>query len=126
MGYTMNFTPSEIAYCILQSTRMLSFAGLFQPKEAIVRLTKKSSRSFNTIGITHGPEGQLRIPVFIFLSRMPAGWPCRGRGVPSRAEQAPAGPVQQMPSAGTGRSSLWLSWLALLAFNPAIILGFTR
>lgn len=57
--YTMNFTATEIAHCILQVNPYASFAGLFAAKEAIV----KADNSFKAIGfknivIRHSPGGK--------------------------------------------------------------------
>ncbi|TDH23317.1 4'-phosphopantetheinyl transferase superfamily protein [Segetibacter sp. 3557_3] len=60
--YTMNFAPSEISYCILQSNPYASFAGLFALKEAIVKCDNRfKNRELNTIVIEHSPLGK---PVF--------------------------------------------------------------
>lgn len=63
--YTMNFTPAEIAYCILQTNPYASFAGLFAAKEAIVKADNTyKSKAFNTIYIDHLPEGKPVHPGF--------------------------------------------------------------
>ncbi|MEO7044245.1 MAG: 4'-phosphopantetheinyl transferase superfamily protein [Ferruginibacter sp.] len=60
--YTMNFTPQEISYCILQPGQYASFAGLFAAKEAIVKADNSYKQyTFNTIFIDHLPGGK---PVF--------------------------------------------------------------
>ncbi|THU41502.1 4'-phosphopantetheinyl transferase superfamily protein [Niastella caeni] len=61
--YKMNFSPGEIAYCILQPSPYASFAGLFAAKEAIVKADNVNrSRPFNTIVINHDPEGKPTYP----------------------------------------------------------------
>jgi phosphopantetheine--protein transferase-like protein len=63
--YIMNFSPSEIAYCILQPAPYASFAGLFAAKEAIVKANNSNrSRPFNTIAINHNLEGKPTHPGF--------------------------------------------------------------
>jgi phosphopantetheine--protein transferase-like protein len=57
--YTMNFTPAEIAWCILQYNPYASFAGLFAAKEAMVKADNSyKDRTFNNISIQHLPGGQ--------------------------------------------------------------------
>lgn len=63
--YTMNFSSSEIAYCILQSNPLASFAGLFAAKEAIVKADNAyKNKLFNTIIIEHLPWGKPVHPYF--------------------------------------------------------------
>ena len=60
--YKMNFTPAEMAYCILQPNPYASFAGFFAAKEAIVKADNRfKTIPFNEIFIDHVPGGQ---PVF--------------------------------------------------------------
>lgn len=60
--YTMNFTPEEIAYCILQPDQYASFTGLFAAKEAIVKADNNYKKiAFNKIFVDHLSGGQ---PVF--------------------------------------------------------------
>ncbi len=60
--YKMNFTPAEMAYCIVQPDQYASFAGLFAAKEAIVKADNRFKNvPFNEIFIDHLPGGQ---PVF--------------------------------------------------------------
>lgn len=123
--YTMNFTASEIAYCVLQPDPYASFAGLFCVKEAIVKADgRHRPRSFNTIGITHDPEGRPSYPGF-HLSISHTGGVAAAVAVPSKTEQSQVVPLQPPPS-GQGKSTAWVSWLALLLSILAIILGFTR
>ncbi|MBU3714661.1 MAG: 4'-phosphopantetheinyl transferase superfamily protein [Ferruginibacter sp.] len=60
--YTSNFSQSEIAHCVLQSDPILSFAGLFAAKEAVIK-SDNSLRHlpFNQIVITHTESGK---PIF--------------------------------------------------------------
>jgi phosphopantetheinyl transferase (holo-ACP synthase) len=63
--YKMNFSSTEIAYCILQPNPYASFAGLFAAKEAIVKANNSNkSRPFNTIIINHNGEGKPIYPGF--------------------------------------------------------------
>lgn len=63
--YTMNFSSSEIAYCILQPNPQASFAGLFAVKEALVKAnTTYKNKTFNTIIIDHLPDGKPTHPRF--------------------------------------------------------------
>jgi phosphopantetheine--protein transferase-like protein len=57
--YSMNFSQQEISYAILQPDPVLTFAGLFAAKEAIVK-AKNSFLSvpFNEIEIKHNKEGK--------------------------------------------------------------------
>ena len=57
--YKMNFTPGEMAYCILQPDPYSSFAGLFAAKEAMVKADGANrNKTFNTLEIDHSPEGK--------------------------------------------------------------------
>lgn len=57
--YKMNFSSSEIAYCILRPEPLVSFAGLFAAKEAIVKANNQFKNiSFNQINIDHLPDGK--------------------------------------------------------------------
>ena len=124
--YTMNFTPSEMAYCILQPDPYASFAGLFSAKEAIVKADGGlRSRPFNAIGITHSPEGVPLYPGF-HLSISHAGSVAVAVAVPVRMEEAEKPVVPQGSPAGRGGASMWLGVLALLLSVLAIILGFRR
>lgn len=60
--YKMNFSPSEIAYCILQPDPYASFAGLFAAKEAIIKADNAYRNTpFSAIEISHEADGK---PVF--------------------------------------------------------------
>jgi len=63
--YKMNFSPAEIAYCILQPKPYASFAGLFAAKEAIIKADNSyKSKTFNLIAIDHLPDGKPVFPGF--------------------------------------------------------------
>lgn len=60
--YKMNFSSSEIAYCILQPDPYASFAGLFAAKEAIVKADNSyKNKAFNSIVIERTEVGK---PIF--------------------------------------------------------------
>jgi phosphopantetheine--protein transferase-like protein len=66
--YKMNFSISEIAYCILQPNPYQSFAGLFAAKEAIIKADNTyQSVQFNNIPIQHSSTGKPYHPAF-FIS----------------------------------------------------------
>ena len=46
--YKMNFTPGEIAYCILQPDQYASFTGLFAAKEAIIKADNNYKKLLST------------------------------------------------------------------------------
>jgi len=57
--YKMNFSPAEIAFCILKPDPYASLAGLFAAKEAIVKADHHyRSKPFNSIVIEHLPNGK--------------------------------------------------------------------
>jgi len=123
--YTMNFTPSEIAYCVLQPDPYASFAGLFSVKEAIVKADGRlRSRSFNSIGITHGPEGEPLYPGF-HLSISHAGGVAVAVAIPVQSEQTMPAPLP-LPPVRQGKGAVGISLLALAIAILAIILGFIR
>lgn len=63
--YKLNFSSTEIAYCILQPSPYASFTGLFAAKEAIVKANNSyRNKPFNTIVINHDPEGKPEYPGF--------------------------------------------------------------
>lgn len=72
--YTMNFSSSEIAYCILQPNTLSSFAGLFAAKEAIVKADNTYKNwPFNAIIINHNPTGKPTHPnLKISISHAPS------------------------------------------------------
>jgi len=57
--YKQNFSGSEIAYCLLQSNPLQSFAGKFAAKEALIKCNNSlKSIPFNQIEILNKPSGQ--------------------------------------------------------------------
>jgi phosphopantetheinyl transferase (holo-ACP synthase) len=57
--YTMNFSTTEISYCILQTNPYASFAGLFAAKEAIVKADNRfKTIEFKNIPVQHLSNGK--------------------------------------------------------------------
>ena len=57
--YRLNFNPAEISWCQLQSRPLLSFAGLFAAKEAIIKADNRFINTpFNELVIEHKLSGQ--------------------------------------------------------------------
>jgi phosphopantetheine--protein transferase-like protein len=57
--YKINFTPTEISYCILKPSPIESFAGLFCLKEAICKTNEELRKiPFNQFEIGHTQEGK--------------------------------------------------------------------
>jgi phosphopantetheine--protein transferase-like protein len=128
--YQMNFSPSEIAYCILQPDAYASFAGLFTAKEALVK-AGVAAMPFHSIEIAHTPEGKPVFPGFQ-VSISHAGTVAVAVAAPS---DVPAGYNREgasavaPPEAGGQKGSslvLLLSILALLTSILAIVFIFTR
>lgn len=124
--YRMNFSPEEIAYCILQPDPYASFAGLFVAKEAIVKADEQSSsRQFNTLAIRHSAEGKPFYPGFSLsishANEMAVAVAVRTDGMPWR--QAAAAPLLRAPGSEkkSGKTSL-IAWLALLLGLAALLI----
>ena len=57
--YTMNFNSSEISWCLLQNRPLLSFAGLFAAKEAMVKADNRYINTpFHAIEVDHLLSGK--------------------------------------------------------------------
>jgi phosphopantetheinyl transferase (holo-ACP synthase) len=134
--YRMNFTPAEMAYCILQTDPYSSFAGLFAAKEAIVKADPQfRSRPFNTIAIDHTPEGKPVYPGF-GLSVSHAGGMVVAIAVRGGLDfsygpsYGPAGqhPIsfQPVPLDRPAGSNTWIAWLALLLAVAALVIVLTH
>lgn len=133
--YTENFTPAEIAYCILQADPYASFAGLFAAKEAIVKAEGRyHGQPFNRLEISHSAEGRPLCPGFgLSISHagaMAVAVAVRAGGSPLPSGWAP-GPVFAGTSAdnaapdngapaGKPASTAWVSWIALLLAVAAL------
>jgi len=126
--YKMNFTPGEIAYCILQPDPYASFAGLFAAKEAMIKADGANrNKTFNTLEIDHSPEGKplhpdyslsishaggMALAVAAFAGLSTAG------SVPQATISLQNGPADQKTSSGS-----WISWLALLLSVMALLIA---
>ena len=122
--YRMNFTPEEIAYCILQPDPYASFTGLFAVKEAIVKTgDRRRGEPFNKISIGHSAEGKPLYPGFaISISHTPG----LAIAVAARSTVDPVRPALTLPAAppaGKGGSSSRLAWLALFVAIIALIVA---
>lgn len=117
--YKMNFTPEEIAYCILQQDPYASFTGLFAAKEAIVKAgERRRGEPFNKIPIGHSPEGKPLYPGFtISISHTPG----LAVAVAARPASDPVQPAAPPPPHGKAGSSSRLAWLALLVGIIALL-----
>jgi phosphopantetheine--protein transferase-like protein len=120
--YTMNFTPEEIAYCILQPDPYASFTGLFAAKEAIVKAgARRRGEPFNTIHIRHSGEGKpLYSGMAISISHTPAvavAVAVHAAGDPAAGTIAPAPP----PFPDTSGPARLIAWLALLVGMIALL-----
>jgi phosphopantetheine--protein transferase-like protein len=135
--YRMNFSPAEIAYCILQPDPYSSFAGLFAAKEAIFKADPQfRGRPFNTIAIDHSTEGKPLCPGF-GLSVSHAGGMAvaiavrggidfshgssHGPGGRSAPISIPPAPLDRPAGSGT-----WIAWLALLLAVAALVIVLTH
>ena len=127
--YKMNFSPEEIAYCILREDPYASFAGLFAAKEAIVKAVGlPDGRSFDTIRIAHSAEGQPMYPGYAISISHSAGLAVAVavRSPDTARDSFPSGGPATPPA--TSRTPVsWLTWLALLlalaALSVALIHG---
>src|SRR5579859_771572 len=113
--YKMNFTPREIAYCILQADPYSSFAGLFAAKEALVKADAAlRERPFNQLGIGHSPEGKPLYPGFALSISHAHG---TAVAVAARGGNPGGSAALTAPSAspaGGASSGGRIAWLALL------------
>jgi phosphopantetheinyl transferase (holo-ACP synthase) len=125
--YRMNFSASEIAYCILQPDPYASFAGLFSAKEAIVKADNHyMNKAFNSVVIDHLADGIPTHPGFQ-LSISHTGQIAVAIAVQSQAfmqhsEEKPA--LSSVP--GKNSSISWLSVISLLISLAAIAIVLMR
>jgi phosphopantetheinyl transferase (holo-ACP synthase) len=130
--YQLNFTPGEIAYCILQADPYSSFAGLFAAKEAIVKADAFfRGRPFNALKIDHTPEGKPLSPGF-GLSISHAGGlavavavreTVAANGPSAQGSYLAAQDGQPMMQNHRTRSFSWIAWVALLLSIFALVRG---
>ncbi len=121
--YKQNFTPQEMAWCILQPDPYESFAGLFAAKEALVKADNSlMEKPFGQISIGRSQQGRPLYPGFtISIAHS------NGTAVAVAAKAAAPGtgsPTLTLPTATTktnaGRA---IAWLALLLAAAALILS---
>jgi len=130
--YSMNFTNSEIAYCILQADPYSSFAGLFAVKEAIVKADGQlRRRDFNKIEIGHSSEGKPFFPGFSLSISHSAGVAVAiAAQLDNSLFHQPAGPafIQQVSSdrQGAGSKIPWITLIALLLSVLALLIVLTH
>jgi phosphopantetheinyl transferase (holo-ACP synthase) len=124
--YTLNFTPAEIAYCILQADPYASLTGLFAAKEAIVKADGQyRSHPFHTLGISHSTEGKPIFPGF-GLSISHAGGMAVAVAVRSGAGplQQPVSPAQSpIPAGRKPGFAAWIAWMSLLLALAALLVA---
>ena len=126
--YTQNFTPGEIAYCILQADPYASLAGLWAAKEAIAKADGQyRKRPFNTVEIGHTAEGK---PEFagMGLSISHAGGMAvavavRGGASAAASMDLSSPPPKAAATASKTAFSAWITWMALLLAAAALLLA---
>ena len=113
--YKMNFSPEEMAYCILQQDPYASFAGLFAAKEAIVKAGGHPiGRSFNTIRITHSAAGRPMHAGYAISISHSAGIAAAVAARPAYLLPA-EGPSEEGKTIPPSRDRIsWVAWTALL------------
>ncbi|HVU98953.1 MAG TPA: 4'-phosphopantetheinyl transferase superfamily protein [Puia sp.] len=120
--YKQNFTPQEMAWCILQPEPVESFAGLFAAKEALIKADNSLREiPFNQIAIGRSPQGKPLYPGFTLSIAHSNG---TAVAVAARAATngtpAPVTLTEPPAKAKTGRA---IVWLALLLATAALILS---
>lgn len=120
--YKQNFTPQEMAWCILQPEPIESFAGLFAAKEALIKADNTlRDKPFNQIAIGRSPQGKPLYPGFTLSIAHSNG---TAVAVAARTANYGAPPpvtfTQSPEKATTGRA---IVWLALLLAAMALILS---
>jgi phosphopantetheine--protein transferase-like protein len=123
--YKQNFTPQEMAWCILQPEPYESFAGLFAVKEALVKADNSLRElPFNQIGVGHSPEGRPVYPGFAISIAHANG---TAVAVAARATTngpvAPALSLASTPAGSKPRTARAIALLALLLAAAALILS---
>jgi len=119
--YKQNFTPQEMAWCILQPEPVESFAGLFAVKEALIKADNSlREKPFNQIAIGRSPQGRPLYPGFTLSIAH-----SNGTAVAVAARAAANGgniPTLTGPSTTPKKASA-IVWLALLLAAAALILS---
>jgi phosphopantetheine--protein transferase-like protein len=140
--YTMNFTPAEIAYCILQPDPYSSLAGLFAAKEALIKADGQlRSCAFNTLEINHSTEGAPVFPGFALSishaggmavavatrtaggTKGTAGWTEGVAGESQPAWPQSAAPAHKTAVGTAAGAGSWITWMALLLAIVAILVA---
>jgi phosphopantetheine--protein transferase-like protein len=118
--YTQNFTPAEIAYCILQADPYVSLAGLWAAKEAIVKADGQwRNRPFNTIEIGHTMDGKPEFASMGLSISHAGGVAVAVAFLGTKTSSAPEMPKTAEKQTSTG----WISWIALILAAAALLLG---
>lgn len=125
--YKLNFTPGEIAYCILQSDPYASFAGLFAAKEAMIKADGANrNKRFNMLEIDHSPEGKPLHPDYS-LSISHAGGMALAVAASAGLSTAVSFPqntllLQNGPSGQKVSTGSWMGWVALFFSVIALLI----
>lgn len=119
--YKQNFTPQEMAWCILQPDPIESFAGLFAAKEALVKADNSlREKPFHQIAIRRSPAGKPLFPGFT-LSIAHANGTAVAVAARAAANETTHPTLSPPPAAqNKGRA---IVWLALLLATAALILS---
>jgi phosphopantetheine--protein transferase-like protein len=122
--YQMNFSPSEISYCLLQSHPLASFAGLFAAKEAIVKADNHlKGTAFSSINIEYHAGGKPFYPGFqISITHSDNIAIAVAVQLPLTAMSAAANDVLRLDPIPLAKRRSWQLPLALLLSVAAIIL----
>lgn len=114
--YQMNFSASEISWCIQRPDPYASFAGLFAAKEALVKATSNfQGVPFNKIVIDHDPSGKPIFPGFsISISHSNA------YAIAIAIARSNAIQVEPQVSSPTQSGTKLPLWIAILALCIAI------
>jgi phosphopantetheine--protein transferase-like protein len=120
--YILNFSPWEIAYCILQPDPYASFAGLFAVKEAIVKAGgRRPGEPFHSIQITHTAQGKPEYADFAISISHTQGLAV---AVAVRPGDEPVRPAITGPAAvAPQQNSSWVAWTALLLGVIALLVA---
>jgi len=120
--YRQNFTPQEMAWCILQPEPYESFAGLFAVKESLVKADNTlRAKPFNQLAIGRSPEGKPLYPGFTISIAHSNG---TAVAVAARIDMQLPAPALTLPAVTQkSRSGRAIAWLALLLAMAAFILS---
>ena len=126
--YKMNFTPAEIAYCILQPDPYASFTGLFAAKEAVIKADAQYKKMvFNTIEIGHSMEGAPLVPGFnLSISHSADVAVAVAIDTSLLGREPSTSPATAQPLAGQPGKSNYAAWIALLLAAASLIIVLWR